>query len=75
MADFPAAIDHSASAILRKTVSGDAKSPSRDWRFTRDASATRKNYPPSRLVMSGSFFRRKRNQLFHVLRMLSRGVR
>ena len=34
-----------------------------------------KNYPPSWLVISGSFFRRKRNQLFHVLRMLSRGVR
>jgi hypothetical protein len=40
----------------------------------RDARATQ-NYPTSRLLISGSFFRRKRNQLFHVLRMLSRGVR
>jgi hypothetical protein len=32
-------------------------------------------YPPSREVISGSFFRRKRNQLFQVFRMLSRGVR
>jgi hypothetical protein len=33
------------------------------------------SYSPSREVTSGSFFRRKRNQLFQVLRMLSRGVR
>jgi len=32
-------------------------------------------YPPSLEVITGSFFRRKRNQLFQVFRMLSRGVR
>jgi hypothetical protein len=32
-------------------------------------------YPPSGEVISGSFFRRKRNQLFQVFRILSRGVR
>ena len=32
-------------------------------------------YSPSREVISGSFFRRKRSQLFQVFRMLSRGVR
>jgi len=31
--------------------------------------------PPSPEVISGSFFRRSRSQLFQVLRMLSRGVR
>ena len=32
-------------------------------------------YPPSRELISGHFLRRNRNQLFHVFRMLSRGVR
>ena len=54
--DFLTAIDHSARAIVRKTVSARRRKSEPDWRFTRDAHATREKLPAVAVGNSGKFF-------------------
>ena len=55
MADFLAAVDDSASAIVRKTVSVGCRKSEPDLRFTRDASATREKLPAVAVANFGQF--------------------
>jgi len=66
------------SARRRNQHARSVRYPEKDGNAIRQdtgRSAQNSRYSPSREVISGSFFRRKRNQLFQVFRTLSRGVR